>query len=732
MKKFKKILPFSLLALISLTSCGQTIFGDSYLEPVHFTIELANSHIVDNKLTASFTDRWFFGQIETNKLKDISYSKDALRLTDKFEDYGETISWDTDFPENVPLTAGDDYFLIRDMDYESYNYFKIELQDMTDIQLDYVGGFISVFDDTYMKEDDGGYAKFYKNYTNRSDGLKMRIYFYPKTDEEVKIKNFYHYIINDFYDYILENLTAYLGYYYTTSGGFYGKILHNGSTLNSHLYQLNNLKNDLINNFDDDLAETVKLEGTMSTSDLRNRISHDEDKIIDKFTELIFEAWNNAVLYWKNKYYQTVAEINEARQDIRDNENEISSLNREYDRNIEEINSLRERNEKLEDLIEDASDDESNYRSIANSYYATYSSNVSKAESLEREVSSLELANKLINTQIEGLETLLDNPDLTEEERDAINKQIIALSGKYSINIGKINSLNSEIRQANSLANSAYSNYTYYNNLADSASDRHDQYVEERRDNYSEISSLTSRNNSIKNSLIPACEREINRLENLIEKTLIPRRDDEKDRRDHWEDELASYTLSTNQVINKFDTSRRNYHESLIEKGYLLKAQDLYYNNDNYIKSHGLDQPDIWCFGETSYYFSSTVIKQNDYSSSRHSRADVKSAFVLPFSVVNNSSMNQVDKDSLNTAFENFGTSFTFPEELDNSYCLIKMIYPEYFDETGKWFDDLKISLGNIHFVPSNNTFEEEKNNGVYESWELEMMSNKKSDYSEE
>ena len=94
--------------------------------------------------------------------------------------------------------------------------------------------------------------------------------------------------------------------------------------------------------------------------------------------------------------------------------------------------------------------------------------------------------------------------------------------------------------------------------------------------------------------------------------------------------------------------------------------------------------------------------------------------------------MNQVDKDSLNTAFENFGTSFTFPEELDNSYCLIKMIYPEYFDETGKWFDDLKISLGNIHFVPSNETFEEEKNNGVYESWELEMMSNKKSDYSEE
>ena len=77
MTKFKKILPFSLLALISLTSCGQTIFGDSYLEPVHFTIELANSHIVDNKLTASYTDRWFFGQIETNKLKDISYSKDA-------------------------------------------------------------------------------------------------------------------------------------------------------------------------------------------------------------------------------------------------------------------------------------------------------------------------------------------------------------------------------------------------------------------------------------------------------------------------------------------------------------------------------------------------------------------------------------------------------------------------------------------------------------------------------
>lgn len=732
MKKRKKLIPFSLLLLINLTSCGQTIFGDSYVEPIRFTIELANSHIVDNKLTASYTDRWFFGLVEENKLKYINYSKDALRNNSSFIDYGETISWDTDYPDNAPLIEGDNYFLIRDMEYESYNYLKLELKDMEGIQLNYVGGFISVFDDTYMNESDGGFSKFYKNYTNRDDGLKMRIYFYPKTDEQLKIKNYYHYIINDFYNYMLPNLEQYLGFYYTTNGGTYGKINFSFDTQKAYIAKLNQFKIDLLNEFDNYLEETVKLEGTMTTAELRNRISKDEDRIIELFSALIYKPYTDAIEHWKTAYDNTVSEINNANNKIEENKDNIESYKKEYQDNLKEIASLRKRNEELNDLIDDAASEETNYLSIASSYYLTYNENNSKVEELKSEVSSLEEANELIDDQITLLESFLDNPNLSQENRDEINSTIISLLSEYSSNRLKINSLNSEIRNYSALAEKAYESYSYYFELAEDAADRHYDYVDERRENNNDITDLTNRNNLIVNNLIPNCEKEIEELEDLIENTLIPRREDEYDKRKYWEKELASYSLKMDKIINGFNTERRNYHESLIEKGYLKEAQDIFFDDEVYISENGLDQPDIWCFGETSYYFSSTVIEQNNYSSERHSRADVKSAFVLPFSIVNNSSMNQFDKDSLNTAFDNFGTDFTFPRELDNSYCLIKMVYPEYFNETGKWFDDLKLSLGNIHFVPSNKTFEEEKANGVYENRELVMMSDKKSDYSEE
>lgn len=759
--KINLLIISSLLLSISLTSCSQTIFED-YVQPFRITIELANYHIVNNEVTSRYVEvsnrRYYHYQrnfySRDKALQDGVYQNDC-GVADypndvKNRSIGGSISWDTDYGHNTP--KNNNCFLLQDTTYHTYNWFKINLTEMKDVQLNYVAGYISYFDWDEAKNGsaDNGWEKVYSKYADdNSDGLKIMAYFFPTKDDATKVYNYVSWRVNDFFDNVVyefchDKQPSKEGYGYSfdsstnTITGPYRNIQ------DSEIDYLKRWKEDQLTSFKELVETSFEENGAYTTSEIISWLNNFETNLGTEIVNQVLIPYKDAYNYWYKLYKEKDKEINDRYSQINKYNSKINTSNYNIARYEQKIEDLKQENLNLEDAIVQ---DERN----ANEAYSQYLEFVTQAESLRVNASKLrdeatDIRNKKsevdnnykaeLNSAYINLRNAQQDYDNDPSERNAEEVELAQI--EYDKILAKIENEKEALEQeALELEQQAED--------VEGEAKEVDNYAKEYEGlYYSHILSKVNHQNQIETNLksiatyeqlilneysnIEYYKEEIARLKKEIEE-LIPYRDEYYNKYIEWWNIYNNLKKSLRNTFNALKKERDNYYQELINDNYKYPTiQDYEYNNEDRIKIYGLDQPDIWCFGKTI-----TPIKQDriskisDYASpyyAENKKIEGDTATLLPFSIMNNGSMSSDDEErkGIQYAFPELANSFTFPEEMNNCTLLVKIGYPTYLSKHGKTDDSIDLALGNIHFVPSGTTYDRDLENEKYDEWEIEMM----------
>lgn len=757
--KSKKILILnSFLFTLIGTSCNQIKLPNTFVLPNIIT-ELANYHIDGNV--------YYYNEYKNSTYyeEDDPYYPVSLLAGDFYHDIftkdGElSRNYSINYNQNLETTNGySDYPQLVNTPFRNYSYVKIKLNEMAGFSLESLGGVVTLH---------GGDVR--NNINDENSNFKINGILYASEDEKSKVLDYFgnrfgfNILLehdefgtpiygnkldtkyNNFYDFLDGELSQYFGYYFDASTN---SIKFSESVKNRHVNLARGEVTSTEDNFVRDLSRAIYFNGCMTTLEIRDYIDNSEENIIEEWNNLIFEAYNDAIDYWRNLYEEKVAQINENKRKIRENEQKIEDAYDTIERNNAENERLNRENITLNRRLETAtenynnsSSDYNSYSSQANSFLNQYNSVSRQLERLENQVDSLREDNRDISNEIDILETMLNNSSLTEQQREQIRSQIESLNADYASNTENINELNSQIRDLEYEADDYYDYYQYFQDLADEAENDADNYYEEMNnlkeqisENNKTIRDNNNENSSLKNS-IPRWEREIDEWQDEIDSDLIPKRDDYYEKWQERERKLRNYenTFKNNsfeypneRLKNQFDS----YYENLINQ---YREDNV--NNVKEEYRRGVDEPDIWEWSSDTYNLNGwkmngdqrTVNEELEkYCSDEVRKYDSNTFpsngngfYIVPFTMNSN---NRYDLALTNYPIDVLSEGFTFGNEFDEMTLVIQFDFSNIDCKNEK---SLMTALGAFTFVPTAETYEKDLALGKYEDWEIKNMESNK------
>ena len=759
MKKKKILILNSFFFTLLSTSCNQIKLPNNFVLPSVIT-ELANYHIDGNV--------FYYNEYKNSTYYDEEdpYYPTSLLAGELYHDIfnkeGELIrNYSINYNQNLETTNGySDYPQLVNIPFRNYSYVKIKLKEMAGFSLDSLGGVITLH---------GGDVR--NNINDQNSNFKINGILYASGDEKSKVLDYFgnrfgfNILLetdefgqpiygnkldtkyNNFYDFLDERLNQYFGYYFDASTN---SIKFSESTKTRHENEALGSVTSKENNFVNALSHAIFFNGCMTTLEIRDYIDNSEKKIIEEWNSLIFEAYNDAIDYWRDLYEEKVAQINENKRKIRENENKIEDAYDTIERNNAENQRLNRENITLNRRLETAtenynnsSDDFNSYSSQANRFLNQYNSASRELERLERQVDNLRDENRNISSEINTLEIMLNNSALTDEQREQINSRIDSLNEDYAENSNRINELNSEIRDLEYEVDNYYDYYQHFQDLADEAENDANNYYEEMNnlreqisDNNQTIRDNTLENNSLRNS-IPRWEREIENWQDEIDNDLIPKRDDYYQKWQEWERKLDNYesTFKNNsfeypneRLKNQFDS----YYENLINQ----YRQDNVNNIDEKFR-RGVDEPDIWEWSSDTYNLNGWKMSGDQKTANeeleKYCSEEVKKYasntfpsngngfYIVPFNMNSN---NRYDLALTEYPIDVLSDGFIFGNEFDEMTLVIQFDFDGIECRNKR---SLMSALGAFTFVPTAETYEKDLALGKYEDWEIKNMeSNRK------
>ena len=440
MKKKKLLIFQSFLFTLIGTSCNQIKLPNNFVLPSVIT-ELANYHIDGNV--------FYYNEYKNSTYyeEDDPYYPTSLLAGEFYHDIftkeGElSRNYSINYNQNLETTNGySDYPQLVNTPFRNYSYVKIKLKEMAGFSLESLGGVITLH---------GGDVR--NNINDQNSNFKINGILYASEDEKSKVLDYFgnrfgfNILLqydefgvpiygnkldtkyNNFYDFLGERLNQYFGYYFDASSN---SIKFSDSTKVRHENKALGAVTSQEDNFVNALSRAIFFNGCMTTLEIREYVDNSEETIIEEWNNLIFEAYNDAIDYWRGLYEEKEAQINENKRKIRENENKIEDAYDTIEKNNAENQRLNRENitlnRRLETAIENynnSSSDFNSYNSQASSFLNQYNSATRQLESLERQVDNLREDNRNISKEIDTLETMLNNSALTDEQREQINSRI--------------------------------------------------------------------------------------------------------------------------------------------------------------------------------------------------------------------------------------------------------------------------------------------------------------------